>query len=45
MNAANEMFRAGRDLMTKRERTLREQLGIWRYLSPEWRKYRRESGR
>lgn len=87
MNAANEMFRAGRehhkswfqvlrhpdldllaliaqlqelnapklrdledfwvDLMTKRERTLRERLGAWRFLSSEWwalRKYRREGG-
>ena len=40
----SEMWCTG---LARKERTLRERLGIWRYLSPEWwalRKYRKESG-
>ena len=44
ISRVSEMWCTG---LARKERTLREELGIYRYLSPEWwalRKYRRESG-
>lgn len=45
--ALKELAEQWRRCMIQRERTLRERLGIWRYLSAEWwqlRRYVRELG-